>query len=243
MNSTSRSSRLVSRLRDRRPWRSRGPRWRESPRRARAPRSAPAWSCRGPGTYEQHMIQRLAALARRLDEDRDFARLRLADEFGQQLRTQRGVADIVAAALGRDDAGGRSLRQLLQPSRMNCAVSAFSPALRAADGDNGVPPALAVAEIDQCRDRIRHGAQRARCRRQRRLAARRRIDIGEGRRLVLQFGDDTLGDPRRRRVCATDALSRRNWRWRVRTAAASTVTTRRRHRRPAVCSRRNHSRS
>jgi len=34
------------------------------------------------------MIQRLAAFARRLDEDREIlARLRLANEFGQQLRT------------------------------------------------------------------------------------------------------------------------------------------------------------
>ena len=60
------------------------------------------------GTDEQHMIERLAALARRLDEDRQIgARLRLADEFGQQLRAQRGVADIVGAALGCHDAGGR----------------------------------------------------------------------------------------------------------------------------------------
>ena len=70
-------------------------------------------------TDEQHVVQRLAALARRLDEDREIlARLLLADELGQRLRTQRSVADIVAAALGRDDAGGpwdRSLRQLLQP--------------------------------------------------------------------------------------------------------------------------------
>ena len=56
-------------------------------------------------TDEQHVIQRLAALARRLDEDREIlARLLLADEVGQRLRTQRGVADIVAAALGRDHA-------------------------------------------------------------------------------------------------------------------------------------------
>ena len=59
------------------------------------------------GTDEQHMVQRLVTLARGLDEDGEIgARLRLADEFGQQLRAQRGVADIVAAALGRDDAGG-----------------------------------------------------------------------------------------------------------------------------------------
>src|ERR1700742_4987711 len=54
------------------------------------------------------MIERLVALARGLDEDREVgARLGLADEFRQQLRTQRGVADIVGAALGGDDAGGR----------------------------------------------------------------------------------------------------------------------------------------
>ncbi|MFK4561491.1 hypothetical protein ABIF95_004021 [Bradyrhizobium ottawaense] len=35
------------------------------------------------GTYEQHVIQRLAALAGRLDEDREvLARLLLADEIG-----------------------------------------------------------------------------------------------------------------------------------------------------------------
>jgi hypothetical protein len=53
------------------------------------------------------MVQRLAALARGLNEDREIlARLRLPDELGQKLRTQRSVAGIVAAALGRDDAGG-----------------------------------------------------------------------------------------------------------------------------------------
>ncbi len=56
---------------------------------------------------EQHVIERLLPLARGIDEDLQIgARLRLADEFGQLLRTQRGVADIVGAALGRDDAGG-----------------------------------------------------------------------------------------------------------------------------------------
>src|SRR5271169_1091353 len=82
---------------------------------------------------EQHMIERLAALARGLDEDREVpARLRLADELRQQLRTQRGVADIVGAALGCDDAGGAHFANSFSPSRMSCAVSAFSPALREA---------------------------------------------------------------------------------------------------------------
>ena len=57
---------------------------------------------------EQHMIERLAALAGGLDEHLQIgARLRLADEFGQFLRTQRGVADIVGAAFRRDQAIGR----------------------------------------------------------------------------------------------------------------------------------------
>src|SRR4029078_29116 len=86
------------------------------------------------GPYEQHVIQRLVTFARRLDEDREIlARLRLADEFGQQLRPQRGVADIVGTALGGDDAGGRvHLASSFSPSLMSCAVSAFSPALREA---------------------------------------------------------------------------------------------------------------
>ncbi len=62
-------------------------------------------------TDEQHVIKRFPALARSLDENRKIlARLRLADEFGQQLRSQRGVADIVGAALGRDDAEGGFIR-------------------------------------------------------------------------------------------------------------------------------------
>ena len=64
---------------------------------------AEAW-----GTDEQHMVERLVTLARGLDEDRKVgARLRLANEFRQQLRAQRGVAAIVSASLRRDDAGGR----------------------------------------------------------------------------------------------------------------------------------------
>src|SRR5258705_5580857 len=60
------------------------------------------------GTDEQHMVERLAPFARGLDEDREVgARLLLADEFRQELRAQRGVAAILAAALRRDDAGGR----------------------------------------------------------------------------------------------------------------------------------------
>ena len=87
------------------------------------------------GPDEQHVVERLVTFARGLDEDREIgARLRLADEFRQQLRAQRGVADIVGAALGGDDAGGRGhFASSFRPSRISCAVSAFSPALREAE--------------------------------------------------------------------------------------------------------------
>ena len=80
------------------------------------------------GTDEQHVIQRLVTLARRLDEDREIlARLRLADEFGQQLRAQRGVADIVGTALGGDDAGRRvhSLPRLYLLGRSSPMLTTF----------------------------------------------------------------------------------------------------------------------
>src|ERR1700682_4321581 len=69
------------------------------------------------GTDEQHMVQRLFPLARGLDEDREIgARLRLADEFGQELRAQRSVAGIISAAFRRDDAGGRGhVRRIARP--------------------------------------------------------------------------------------------------------------------------------
>ena len=133
MNSTSRSSRLVSKRReiaglgDDRPG-----------RRAKADAEFARHDLRqrglaeARGADEQHMVERLAALARRLDEDREIgARLGLADEFGQQLRAQRGVADIVAAALGGDDAGGRvhaAIRSTMQRLREPPAQ---------AGGDNG----------------------------------------------------------------------------------------------------------
>lgn len=54
---------------------------------------------------KQHVIER-SALARGIDEDLEIgASLRLPDEFRQVLRTQRSVADIVGASLGRDNAG------------------------------------------------------------------------------------------------------------------------------------------
>ena len=59
------------------------------------------------GADEQHMVERLIALAGGVDEDLQIgAGLRLADEFGQILRAQRGIADIIGAALGGYQAGG-----------------------------------------------------------------------------------------------------------------------------------------
>ena len=85
-------------------------------------------------TNEQHMVERLAPLARGLDENGEIGtRLLLAHKFGQQLRPQHGVGRILGAALRRDDAGGRThFASSFSPSRMSCAVSAPSPAPRAA---------------------------------------------------------------------------------------------------------------
>ena len=81
---------------------------------------------------EQHVIERLFARARRLDEHREVgARLRLPDEFGEPLRAQRGVR-VLVAALGGDEAAGRGghLASSFSPSRISCVVSAPSPAAR-----------------------------------------------------------------------------------------------------------------
>ena len=51
---------------------------------------------------EQHVVERLVARARRLDEHRQIgARLLLADELGEPLRPQRGLGGVLLAALGR----------------------------------------------------------------------------------------------------------------------------------------------
>src|SRR5262249_40229551 len=85
------------------------------------------------GADEQHVVQRLAALARRLDEHGEIlARLLLADEFGEQLRPERGVADIVAAALGRNHPGGRvqAVRSLTIAGRAKASFAPWPPSLR-----------------------------------------------------------------------------------------------------------------
>ena len=59
---------------------------------------------------KQHMVERLFARPRRLDEDREiFARLLLADEFGQHLGPQRGFERVLLGALAARQ-GGRHVR-------------------------------------------------------------------------------------------------------------------------------------
>ena len=53
---------------------------------------------------------------------------------------------------------------------------------------------LAVAKIDQRRDRVSDRPRRALIVDRTGQMHQRRVDIGEGRRLVLQLGDDALGD-------------------------------------------------
>ena len=85
------------------------------------------------GADEQHMVERFLARPRGLDEHAQVrARLFLADEFRQPLRTQVGV-HVVVATFGSDQAArGVHFASSLKPCRISVAVSAPSPALRAA---------------------------------------------------------------------------------------------------------------
>src|SRR5690349_4447709 len=93
-------------------------------------------------------------------------------------------------------AGGSLLRQFLQaqPDKLR-GLRIFTGAARGGcNGGRGLR--LAIAEIDQRRNRIRDRTRRA-------LIVDRAgemhhggIDVGKGRRLVLQLGDDALGDLR-----------------------------------------------
>ena len=58
------------------------------------------------------MVQRLAAAARRLDEDPEIgARLLLADELGEPLRPQRRLGGVFLAVLRGDKAARRFRRR------------------------------------------------------------------------------------------------------------------------------------
>ena len=59
---------------------------------------------------EQHMVERLAAIARGLDEDAEVgARLLLADELGERARPQRGLGGVGVALGGGDEPVGHGL--------------------------------------------------------------------------------------------------------------------------------------
>src|SRR5690606_39264313 len=87
---------------------------------------------------QQHVIQRLAARLRGLDEDLQvFARLLLADEIAEMLRPQMAL-EFVAFGLAAGDqasvaAGGFAHRaSSFSPARISADTSALSPRLRAA---------------------------------------------------------------------------------------------------------------
>jgi hypothetical protein len=83
---------------------------------------------------EEHVIERLAATFRCLDEDPQIAaRLLLPDELGEQLRAQGGLGGVLFAPLGGNETARRRAHRAssLRPSRMSRPVSA-SPASRAA---------------------------------------------------------------------------------------------------------------
>ena len=89
---------------------------------------------------EQHVIERLAALARRRDEDAEIvAELALPDELVERQRTERRLRQILLGARALDHAlladhalavahGASSLR----PPRIRASIPASVPSLRAA---------------------------------------------------------------------------------------------------------------
>ncbi len=61
-------------------------------------------------TGKEHVVERLAALARRLDEDLEVgARLLLTDELGERARPERGLGGVGVALRAGDDAVGHGL--------------------------------------------------------------------------------------------------------------------------------------
>ena len=88
----------------------------------------------------------------------------------------------------------RHFASSFSPCRISVAVVGPLAGAARGGGDGGGGLRLAVAEIDQRRDRIRHRLRRALLVERAGEMHHRRIDVGEGRRLVLQFGDDALGD-------------------------------------------------
>src|SRR5262245_19210057 len=89
--------------------------------------SEPRW------TDEQHVVERLIASARRFNEYLEIgSRLFLANEFVEPLRAQRSLCIVIALVGGHEPARVVHLASSFKPCRMSVAVSAPSPALRAA---------------------------------------------------------------------------------------------------------------
>ena len=103
-------------------------------------RSGRATSCRGPGgPGEQHVVERLAAGARRLDEDRELVLDRaLADEVLERARAQRAVELLVGPTPRRSGAARRPV----------CGCRSRHRAAFSARGDQ-VLGRLAVGAVEQ----------------------------------------------------------------------------------------------
>jgi hypothetical protein len=97
-------------------------------------------------TDEQHMVERLVARLRAASMKIEIgARLLLADEFGQPLRAQRGVAASSSRRSGVTMRGWSCghFASSFSPSRMSCAVSAQASPAR--DQLRGLALAMAAA--------------------------------------------------------------------------------------------------
>ena len=79
---------------------------------------------------QENVIERLAAPARRVDEDAQVgADLALADELLEALRTQAGLREVALARLGRD--GARGFLGRLARTAAHRASSFSAPAISA----------------------------------------------------------------------------------------------------------------
>src|SRR5262249_47045576 len=89
----------------------------------------------------------------------------------------------------------RSLRQLLQPQSDQPRRVGVLAGLARGRGDRRRGLRLAIAQVDQRRDRVGERTRRALVLDRARELHQRGIEIGrKGRRLVLQLGDDAFGD-------------------------------------------------
>ncbi len=82
---------------------------------------------------EQHVVERLAAPARRLDEDAEIlAQLALADELVEAQRAEGRLARILLAPLRRDHARLAHRPSSCSPARISASIRASAPSRCAA---------------------------------------------------------------------------------------------------------------